>query len=216
LKTAHHKLVKVWADDTLLRNNLFWNEIPKLLIENYLWMKNTYKPKVEAKIGYSDSYIYVQFKVYEKEIHTRFTKINDPVYKDSCVEFFINLFPLNTSEYFNFEINAIGTIYVGFGTNDNRINLSVGDINNIVIDSKLSKPIKGSYGDEFWEVNYKIPFSLFEQYYGLKFKAEKAKGNFYKCGDETKFEHYGVWNNIDSVKPNFHLPEYFGDLVFEK
>ncbi len=55
---------------------------------------------------------------------------------------------------------------------------------------------------------------IFEKYYEQSFNPRSARGNFYKCGDETKSEHYGMWNNIDSPKPNFHLPECFGDFIF--
>ena len=39
------------------------------------------------------------------------------------------------------------------------------------------------------------------------------KGNFYKCGDETKTPHYGSWNPIENPTPDFHRPEGFGELV---
>ena len=39
---------------------------------------------------------------------------------------------------------------------------------------------------------------------------------FYKCGDETEFKHRGMWNIINNPKPDFHLPEYFGNIIFGK
>jgi hypothetical protein len=44
---------------------------------------------------------------------------------------------------------------------------------------------------------------------------KRMKGNFQKCGDKTKFPHYGSWNRIDTPEPDFHRPEYFGDLILE-
>jgi hypothetical protein len=38
-------------------------------------------------------------------------------------------------------------------------------------------------------------------------------GNFYKCGDETEYPHFGCWNLIASPVPDFHRPEYFGEIV---
>ena len=41
----------------------------------------------------------------------------------------------------------------------------------------------------------------------------KLRGNFYKCGDLTRYEHYGMWNPVQSDTPDFHRPESFGELV---
>ncbi|HEX9250722.1 MAG TPA: carbohydrate-binding family 9-like protein, partial [Ignavibacteriaceae bacterium] len=50
----------------------------------------------------------------------------------------------------------------------------------------------------------------------MKFKCDDAIGNFYKCGDETEFKHYGMWSLIENSTPDFHLPEYFGKIIFGK
>ncbi len=192
----------------------FWNDIPTLYIDQYLWLENNYTPKVEVKVCYSNEYLFAYFKVYENEITARFVQVNDPVYKDSCVEFFLNLFPSKTEKYFNFEMSAIGTIYVGFGTAELRSVLPIKEIDIIEIHSSIIKPFIGKIEHDYWEVFYKIPFDILEKYYDEKFVAGNSKGNFYKCGDESKYEHYGTWNDIVSPKPNFHLPKYFGDLIF--
>ena len=41
------------------------------------------------------------------------------------------------------------------------------------------------------------------------------KGNFYKCGDDTKYPHFGCWNEVVWEEPDFHRPECFGDLILE-
>ena len=45
---------------------------------------------------------------------------------------------------------------------------------------------------------------------------EAIKANFYKCADETTTPHYLSWSLIATTEPDFHCPEYFGELVFEK
>jgi Carbohydrate-binding family 9 len=206
-----YNIVKVKYNVEVFNTLSFWNKVEPIIIDNYLWMENNYKPRVEAELCYSADYLFSHFKVYEKEITATYTKFNDPVHKDSCVEFFVNLFPNETDKYFNFEVNPIGTMHVGFGILGNRRSIETSEIK---INSTYKKPFSGIHGREYWEVFFKTPIALFEKHYKLKFKANKAKGNFYKCGDETKYEHYGVWNNIFSEKPNFHLPNYFGNLVF--
>ncbi len=192
-----------------------FSEIESIHINNYLWMNNNYNPNVEAKVCYSAKNIFVYFKVFEKEITATYTNINDPVYKNSCVEFFVNLFPEMTDKYFNFEMNAIGTIYVGFGSIGKRKILPIEDIKLVKVFSTLTKPFVGQIENDFWEIKLSIPINLLEKYYKQKFESNPAIANFYKCGDATKYEHYGCWNLINSEKPNFHLPKYFGDLLFE-
>ena len=43
-------------------------------------------------------------------------------------------------------------------------------------------------------------------------KPEKLLGNFYKCGDATEMPHYLSWNPIQTERPDFHRPEFFGEL----
>ena len=42
---------------------------------------------------------------------------------------------------------------------------------------------------------------------------EKLLGNFYKCGDATLLPHYLSWSQIDTEQPDFHRPEFFGELL---
>jgi len=209
------KIVKNRNGDNDFSLLSFWENIPVASIDNFLWMKNYYRPKVEFKVCYSDHYIFLYFNSFEKEIRATYTEINSPVYKDSSVEFFFNPFPNETEKYFNFEINPLGTMLAEFGKRRERTTLPVEEIKGIEVRNSVNQAIKGLYGSDSWEIFCKIPLSLFEKYYGRKFTADKALGNFYKCGDETKFKHYGAWNKIVSKKPDFHLPRFFGELIFE-
>jgi hypothetical protein len=40
------------------------------------------------------------------------------------------------------------------------------------------------------------------------------RANFYKCGDKTKRAHFLSWNPIDIAKPDFHRPDFFGEITF--
>ena len=39
------------------------------------------------------------------------------------------------------------------------------------------------------------------------------RANFYKCGDKTAHPHYLSWSPIHTEKPDFHRPEFFGELI---
>jgi len=80
----------------------------------------------------------------------------------------------------------------------------------------VRKLINGFHGSEFWTLKYRLPLKLFEKYYGEKVSSGlEASANFYKCGDQTEFLHYGAWNPIQSPMPDFHRPEFFGRIIFD-
>ena len=201
------------SSNTIFRNVLY--QLPKLHIDNYIWLHNGYEPKVEVSLCYTNEALYILFQVHEKEVKAKYVKYNDPVHKDSCVEFFINPFPKYSRNYLNFEVNAIGTLHIGFGESREREVLSLEEIKRIEVFSSLTGPLDQEIDEEKWEIKMKIPLILLETTYKRKFKGEDAKANFYKCGDETKTEHYGCWNPILNDKPDFHLPDFFGSLIFD-
>lgn len=195
-------------------NDSFWSETDTIKISDYLWMKNNYCPEVWIKGAYSKDYLFLHFIVMEEKIRASFTKTGDPVFKDSCVEFFINPFPAYQEEYFNLELNPLGTIKMGYGIKRVRKYLVDEDLNDMKVFSTVKQPVKGKYGSDRWELKTAIPINIIEIFCGRSFAGTEAIGNFYKCGDDTEFRHYGVWNLIDSPKPDFHLPEFFGRIVF--
>ena len=43
----------------------------------------------------------------------------------------------------------------------------------------------------------------------------RARANFYKCGDRLSKPHFLAYFPIGLPQPDFHCPDFFGDLVFE-
>jgi hypothetical protein len=210
-------LNKINSDPGSFIDNKIWDKANSLKISNYLWMNNSYKPDVFAKLLYSNRYVYVYFKVYEKRVRIQYPNFGDDVYKDSCVEFFINLFPEKSDDYFNIEINAIGALLIGVGKDGDDLKrryFKKEETDGIEIYPSIKEPISGIHGADYWTLYYRIPIRFFEDYYKEQFTSDEAIGNFYKCGDETEFEHYGAWNKVENPTPNFHLPQYFGTIIF--
>ena len=77
------------------------------------------------------------------------------------------------------------------------------------IDPEITEPTT-------WFVGIFIPFKLFERFTGATGEpaGQKWQGNFYKCGDKTSHPHWASWSPV--YKHNFHLPQYFGTLIFGK
>ena len=188
------------------QNRMSWNYIN---IVN--WSDDfPYKPDCKFKIARSNSKLFIRFEVNEKNLLATFTGDNDPVWQDSCVEFFCRL-PGHTS-YFNFEFNCIGTCLASKrdGRELNIVPFTQEQLADVERHSSLPfKTFTEQKGNFDWNLTIAIPLKLIE--------AEKASclhANFYKCGDKTSDPHYLSWNNIDTENPNFHCPEFFGELSF--
>lgn len=164
----------------------------------------------EVQLCYDNKAFYVRFTVYESDPVRTKTKHFEPVNLDSCVEFFVNFTPDQADRYINFEVNANGIMNASF-RKDRYIEtpLTKEDVEGLNITPRLY--------EDHWTVEYTIPFTFVQKYYPA-FDIEKKpvmKANFYKCGDETEQEHYLTFFPVPTPEPDFHRPEYFGELVIE-
>ena len=157
--------------------------------------------------------IFLRFRVRETNILARFQRMNDPVYEDSCVEFFISF---EKDAYYNLEFNCIGTVYGAYGRNrKNRARLDEKLLATIqTIPSLGRNKLQIIDRETEWMLDVIIPVTVFKFSNLGSFKNITAHGNFYKCGDKLEVPHYLSWNPIVAEKPDFHRPEYFGKLTF--
>jgi len=190
--------------------NNIWKTVKPLAISEYPWNNFPYKPETETRICYTDVFLRLRFDTAEENIRAIYTKPNSPVCTDSCVEFFVNADPENSADYVNFEVNPIGTMLAGIGEGRHGRTRIEGEAFGMVsIEPFIDSPA--------WGVELTIPFAFLEIFYGKKTfgSGRVMKGNLYKCGDRTKRPHYGCWSRVGCQAPDFHRPEYFGDLLFE-
>lgn len=184
-----------------------WANIPAAAIDSHLWSDvRTIVPS--AQLAWDENHLYIRLKAQEPHILRRYTGNTDPVYEDSCLEFFFSPGQVG-DRYFNFEANPNGALFVGYGRpGGNRCRLLREDFRTLL--SVAPFEIPGGWGLELT-----IPLS-FIQIYAPDFSLEKGikfRANFYKCGDETLEPHYIAWNPVEASKPCFHLPEFFGEIV---
>lgn len=171
-----------------------------------------YKPDVQFAMAYNATSILLQFDVTESVVQAANGIINQPVYQDSCVEFFISLDDDGT--YYNFEFNCLGTVLAGHGSGrSDRVLLPETVLNQLSSQSAIRR-ISGQ-GSVNWQLTVAIPFSAFLYHSGSSLRGRQCKANFYKCGDLLPEPHFLCWSEIQSSEPNFHLPQYFGTLLFE-
>lgn len=211
------KIKKLFQPGTSVQEaeNYFFDYDESQKIDHANWSNFPYKPEVSFKIGHSGTEIYLQYLVKEKYIKAKYKNDNDPVWTDSCVEFFFS--PVDDGSYYNVEFNCIGTALIGFGTSkQNRQRAGIEITSKIERNSSLGNDtIESKEGDFSWTLTLVIPASAFHKHNIENFSGMKARGNFYKCGDEVKVAHYLSWKPINFERPNFHLPEFFGELAFE-
>ena len=176
------------------------------------WEAFPYKPDVSFAIAHGDTGVFLKFYVEEKFVKAIYSEPNDPVYKDSCVEFFIAF--EDEKEYYNFEFNSAGTCLLGFGSErTNRTMLPDGIIKSIGFKSTI-KSARSKLANIGWELIVVIPLSAFNFHQITALKGKKCRANFYKCGDDLPEPHFVVWNDIKTEEPDYHRSEFFGSLTF--
>lgn len=172
-------------------------------------------PKVSFKIAHNGDYLFIQFFVEENEILAKTTEDNGSVWTDSCVEFFISFD--NSPQYYNAEFSCIGKALLGYRKDrSSAVHAAPAIMNSIKRYSSLgTEPFDKKKGDYKWNMLVAIPVSAYWQSDLKSFRGIKARANFYKCGDDLTTPHYLSWNPIKTEKPNFHAPQFFGELNFE-
>ena len=176
------------------------------------WKDFPYKPEVRVAIAHSEDCIFLKYFVTENAIRAVNSQINSSVWEDSCVEFFIHF--NDDKGYYNFEFNCIGTQLGGFGkTRSERDLLPVEVVGAIQTESFISKvKVKEAI---YWELSVAIPLKVFIHHPISSLSGQEGRVNFHKCGDKLPMPHFLTWNNIHSAEPNFHLPEFFGEVYFQ-
>jgi hypothetical protein len=128
------------------------------------------------------------------------------------VEFFVSFG--DEPGYYNFEFNCAGTCLLSFGEERaNRKMTSANLIKSIAFQSSI-KPATNKDASIGWELTLVIPFDAFQYHEITSMKGKKCRANFYKCGDDLPEPHFLAWNTINTEEPDFHRPEFFGNLEF--
>lgn len=180
-----------------------WGGIPCLSLDCYPWQEYAvYKPVTTAKLVLCSDRIAVRMQTDEKPLLARAVHMNDDVFLDSCMEFFIQP-DITDPRYINFELNPKGTLLLGLGSDRATRKRVDTDPGRFRIATMLE--------DNLWTLYWEIPFDFLREF-GFQQIGGNFRGNFYKCGDETRSPHYGCWNPIHLPAPDFHVPAFFGDF----
>jgi len=198
-----------------------WKKVKPVTITNYMGDIPAFKPEVQAKMVYDKDNLYVIFRVKDKYVKSITDRNNGPVYKDSAVEFFFCSDVENPRLYFNIETNCGGFVLFHHNNPIDRSQnkrLTDEDIAQLEIAHSMPAIVDPEITDEvIWTIEYKVPFDLLRKYSPITTPAKGVewRANFYKIAEITSNPHYITWSKIDLPRPNFHVPEAFGRLIFK-
>jgi hypothetical protein len=204
-----------------LWNGSVWRETPTLEVNCFRPEGSAHCPRTLCKLLYNRERFFGIFRVEDQFVHCLQSSFQSDVWKDSCVEFFVE--PPGGGGYFNFEFNCGGALLAYYVTNPARVNgslrdfvaLTIDDDRNILRYSSLPVIVDPEITEKtLWYVEFSIPFAVMEKYAGeLKhIKGEIWRANFFKCGNETSHPHWASWAPLAAC--NFHDPASFGDIEF--
>jgi len=198
----------------LVSQTLDW-EVSSFKIEQASWDEFQYKPRVTLRVGYNEKELFFKFKVRESGVKATITEHNGNVWEDSCVEMFLS--PLADDTYYNLEVSCIGKKLFGFRKNGESGVRATGDILSMVrVQSSLgAKPFAEKQSETSWSITIAVPFTAFWKSTFSPKPGDKIMANFFKCGNGLATPHFLSWQRVETEKPNFHTPQFFGELEFE-
>ena len=173
--------------------------------ENCLW--GSAPMDVRARVCHDDGNLYVSMRCYEAEPRATVTEHEGMVHLDSCMEFFFSPCPDLRPDYFNMEANPNGAIKFNYGPGRH----------GRVKTEKLpeSARMDACRGDGFWQLTYQIPFDLIRAF-APEFTGASGsviRANMYRCGEQAKETSFVTLFPIGTEKPDYHRPEWFGEMV---
>ena len=200
-------------------NRSAWGGIQPLEIGNPMGKEPEHRPTVWTQMAWETGFLHLLFRVEDRYVRAVARQHQDPVCRDSCVEFFFTPGTHLGLSYFNLEVNCGGTILFWWHPEGKEaVPVSSEDLGLIEIKSSLPKIVEPEIQEPtVWTVEYRLPFGVIRRYCPEACKPGPGvvwKANFYKCADGTSHPHWLTWSPVDHPVPKFHLPQYFGTLEF--
>lgn len=200
-----------------------WSGADELRVALFHPHSTAHRPQTRVRLLHDESGLFLRFRVRDRYVRSVQTKYQSMVCTDSCVEFFAQ--PREGAGYFNFEFNAGGTLLVYYIEDAARtpkgfrrftkLPCALGRRVEIrhslpaVVEPEIAAPVS-------WCVEAHIPRAVFEGVLGPlgRFRGQRWRANFYKCGDGTSHPHWASWAPLRNGQLNFHQPQFFGQLRF--
>lgn len=184
-------------------------------IDNVNWPEAfPYKPKVEFAFAHTGEALLLHYRVEEQSVRAVAQKDHEHIWEDACVEFFC--MPAGDGIYYNVECNCTGKLLVAAGKDRHeRKPAPVEVMKSIDRWASLgTEPFDTRMEPTKWELSLRLPIGTFFLHKLDSFDGLTASGNVYKCGDCLPVPHFISWNPIKTENPDFHRPDFFGQINF--
>lgn len=176
-------------------------------LKSFHWESDPpYRPATYFKMGVVGDDLVAVLQCYESTPRTVCVNRDDPVYTDSCLEFFVA--PVEgRDEYINVEMNSKGVFLCEFGKGKyDRVFIST-----LTNKSPLVKAFDGTNSNgSYWGVEVTLEKDFLCELYKIDDSSfTTVKANFYKCGDSCDIPHYIAFSPVTTLPPGFHNPGCF-------
>lgn len=193
-----------------------WRDAPRASEFQFNWHTSGEKEQTVVKLLWDDENLYVAYLVRDQHISAYETKRHGPVSKDDCVEIFLSPNPGKVTNYYTFEINAIGTML-----NRNRTDWWTGPPTWEPEGVRYRTTFHGeskkdeSPDDKQWIVELAIPLKNFakDAAHTPPQDGDEWRLNLHRLGGKTNVQ-WSSWWPIPTPKPAFHTPSAFGPVRF--
>lgn len=187
-----------------------------LCIDQVNWPESyPYSPKTTVRLGHSADTLYLRYDVTGSQLRAVAQADQDAVWCDSCVEFFCQ--PEGEKHYMNFETNCAVKMVASrrMGRDEDVVLCEAAEMQAISRYSSIGEQsFEEKDGEYSWHVCIAIPIAQITGKTQAVFPV-RLRGNFYKCADSTKTPHFVSWNPILTATPDFHCPQYFGEIILD-
>lgn len=181
---------------------------PALRICNNNWSYPS-APETTARLAFDGKNLYINLECMEKNPRAVYTKNYEDVYRDSCMECFLCFDPETSPRYVNVETNSNGAIICSTGPDRH-------DRKRVLDQYGFLPEVKADVKEDSWSVSIVLTDDFIKTLFGKTLShGSRIKANFYKCQQDGGVENYLSWSPIDTPKPDFHRPEFFGTLIIE-
>jgi len=197
-----------------------WRGVPALELTHFMGERPAHRPRTQARLAWDDEAVYVIFRVQDRYVRAVTPAHQGRVCADSCVEFFFAPADDTAGGYFNLEMNCGGTMLLHFQKipRKDMKPLEPADVDSIrvahtmprIVDPEITEPTT-------WTVEYRLPTAMLRKYRPdavMPAPGVVWRANFFKCADATSHPHWLTWALVDRPRPDFHVPECFGRIVF--
>lgn len=173
-----------------------------------------YKPSMDFAIAHTGDALLIHYRVTEQSVRAVATEDHQRIWEDSCAEFFC--MPADDGIYYNMECNCTGKLLLAAGRDRHERTKAPATVMQGVDrwTSLGPEPFDTRLTPTTWELALRLPLSVFFQHQIESLDGLTVQGNVYKCGDLLPVPHFVSWNPILTEKPDFHRPEFFGQIQF--